>query len=103
MLAITIVVNVVGNVVDSNAHLLTHTHITRCDPESQADAREVVQEAVFERLGAHRFDESRSFFATVAAYGSRTPRPCRRSVCYLILVAGTACVQLSADPLVSAC
>ena len=38
MLAITIVVNVVGNVVDSNAHLLTH--ITRCDPEREPERRE---------------------------------------------------------------
>ena len=30
----------------------------------------------------------------VAAYGSRTPRPCRWSMCYYILVAGTTCSAL---------
>ena len=51
--------------------------------------------AVFEPLVAHQFNETRSFFAMVAACGSRTPRPCRRWVCYFILVAGIACTTLS--------
>ena len=41
------------------------------------------------------YDETRSFFATAAAYGSRPPRACRRWVCYFILVAGIACTTLS--------
>ena len=39
----------------------------------------------------HPIDQTSSLIATVAAHGSRTPRPYRRWVCYCILVAGAAC------------
>ena len=50
--------------------------------------------AVFEPLGTHQFDETKSSFATVAAYGSGPPRPCRQWVFYCILVSGAACTAL---------
>ena len=51
--------------------------------------------AMFECLVSHRLAETKHFFATAAAYGSRPPRPCRRWVFYCILVAGAACTALS--------
>jgi hypothetical protein len=61
----------------------------------QADTRGMVKRAEFETLVTHQVDEMMSVFATVAACGSRTPRACRRWVCYCFLVSGTACTALT--------
>ena len=63
----------------------------------QAAMREVVKVAMFEAPVTHPVDEVMRFFAMAAAYGSRTPRPCWRCMCYCILVAGTACNALSSE------
>ena len=51
--------------------------------------------AEFEAPVTHSVDQTRSLLATVAAYGSHTPRPCRRLICQCILVAGRACTALT--------
>ena len=63
----------------------------------QADTQGVAKVAMFEAPVTHLVDEVMRFFAMAAAYGSRTPRPCRRCMCYCILVAGTACNALSSE------
>ena len=63
----------------------------------QADTQGVAKVAMFEAPVTHPVDEVMCFFAMAAAYGSRTPRPCWRCMCYCILVAGTACNALSSE------
>jgi hypothetical protein len=41
----------------------------------------VVKVPVFESSVSHLVDEMKRFFAMAAAYRSRTPRLCRRSMC----------------------
>ena len=53
--------------------------------------------AEFEASVRHLVDEVRRFFAMAAAYRSRAPRPCRRSMCYCILVSGAACTALRSE------
>ena len=52
---------------------------------------------VFEALVTHHLDEMQmvSFLASAASHGSRTPRACRRWVCYCVLVAGATCTALT--------
>ena len=61
----------------------------------QADTREVAKVAVFEAPVTHSVVQTKHFFAMVAACGSRTPRACRRRVCYFILMSGTSLQTLS--------
>ena len=64
--------------------------ISGASSSMQAAMREVVKVAMFEAPVTHPVDEVMRFFAMAAAYGSRTPRPCRRCMCYCILVGGPA-------------
>ena len=55
-----------------------HTAIERSSGASssiKADTQRLAKMAEFEVLVTHRVGQTRSFFATVAAYGSCTPRP----------------------------
>ena len=60
----------------------------------QADTRGEAKVAVFEALGTHSAVHTKRFFAMVAAFGSRAPRPCRRWMCYCIVVSSTTCTAL---------
>ena len=59
-----------------------------------ADTRGEAKVAVFEALGTHSAVHTKRVFAMVAAFGSRAPRPCRRWMCYCIVVSGTTCTAL---------